>query len=100
MRKRRSREIFVEASPAATRGDAVIGSETGRAELRRTLVVTIAAALVLGGVGTAALLTDSATRGAAWSTTSKTTPATPTTTGPATTTVTLLLPTTSPVSTT
>jgi hypothetical protein len=28
MRKRRSREIFVEASPAATRGDAAIGGAT------------------------------------------------------------------------
>ncbi len=77
-----------------------IGPETGRAELRKILVVTIAAALVLGGVGTAALLTDSATGGVAWSTTAKTTTGTTTTTGGATTTVTVTLPTTVAVTTT
>src|SRR5213076_932551 len=100
MRKRRPRVIFVEASPAATRGNAAIGSETGRAELRKILVVTIASALVLGGVGTATLLTDSATGGVAWSTTAKTTTGTTTTTGGATTTVTVTLPTTVAVTTT
>ncbi len=67
--------------------------------MRKILAVTIAVALVLGGVGTAALLTDSATGGVAWSTTAKTTTGT-TTTGGATTTVTVTLPTTVAVTTT